>query len=156
VPLGHVYVDAGDTQSDETLLANHPYRYEITHLAYPAHIFQSCTPTPPQSLEDTQATWVSTLPAFQAMLAKLRKASEIAVDLEHHNYRSYAGFLCLMQISTRDEDFVVDLLVPEVRREAGALNEVFTNPEIVKVCPEQIHAQIIFTYRLLDLPWCGE
>jgi exosome complex exonuclease RRP6 len=65
------------------------------------------------------------------MLAKLRNASEIAVDLEHHSYRSYAGFLCLMQISDRDQDWIVDLLA--VREEIEALNEVFTDPAVVKV-----------------------
>ena len=38
-----------------------------------------------------------------------------------------------MQISTADRDFVVDVLVPEVRQELQLLNEVFTNPDIVKV-----------------------
>ena len=66
------------------------------------------------------------------MLAKLRQAKEIAVDLEHHSYRSYAGFVCLIQLSTRQEDWIVDTLV--VREELAELNEVFTDPEIVKVC----------------------
>lgn len=65
------------------------------------------------------------------MLAKLRMASEIAVDLEHHSYRTFAGFLCLLQISTREEDWVVDLLV--LRNEMSELNEIFTDPKIVKV-----------------------
>ena len=65
------------------------------------------------------------------MLAKLKNATEIAVDLEHHSYRSYLGFLCLLQISDRNEDWVVDLLA--VRDEVEALNEVFTDPNIVKV-----------------------
>ena len=65
------------------------------------------------------------------MVAKLEAAQEIAVDLEHHSYRSYLGFLCLMQISTREEDFVVDTLI--LREELEDLNEVFTNPNIVKV-----------------------
>lgn len=65
------------------------------------------------------------------MLAKLKNATEIAVDLEHHSYRSYSGFLCLLQISDRSEDWVVDLLA--VREEAESLNEVFTDPNIVKV-----------------------
>ena len=38
-----------------------------------------------------------------------------------------------MQISTATRDFVVDVLVPEVRQELQLLNEVFTNPEIVKI-----------------------
>jgi exosome complex exonuclease RRP6 len=65
------------------------------------------------------------------MLRELRQASEIAVDLEHHDYRSYYGFVCLMQISTRTQDWIVDTL--ELREELIALNEVFTDPKIVKV-----------------------
>ena len=38
------------------------------------------------------------------------KVKEIAVDLEAHSMRSYQGFLCLMQISTREMDFIVDLI----------------------------------------------
>lgn len=64
------------------------------------------------------------------MLDKLRGAKEIAVDLEHHSYRSLAGFLCLMQITTREEDFVVDTIA--LREELQELNEVFTDPKIVK------------------------
>jgi ribonuclease D len=32
------------------------------------------------------------------------------VDLEHNQYRSFQGLTCLMQISTRTEDFIVDTL----------------------------------------------
>ena len=111
--------------------ANHPYRYEITHLVYPQRMFVPCTPQLPTSLEDTQATWVATIDAFQSMLSKLKQATELAVDLEHHSYRSYSGFLCLMQISDREEDWIVDLLA--LRNEVETLNEVFTDPDIVKV-----------------------
>lgn len=65
------------------------------------------------------------------MLGKLRQVKEIAVDLEHHRHRSFNGFVCLMQISTRYEDFVVDTLL--LREELEELNEVFTNPDVVKV-----------------------
>lgn len=41
---------------------------------------------------------------------KLESSNEIAVDLEHHSYRSYQGFTCLMQVSTRDRDFVIDTI----------------------------------------------
>ena len=64
-------------------------------------------------------------------MAKLKAAMEIAVDLEHHDYRTYRGFVCLMQISTRDEDFIVDTLA--LRDELEALNDVFADPSIVKV-----------------------
>ena len=38
-----------------------------------------------------------------------------------------------MQISTASRDFVVDVLVPEVRQEMQILNESFTDPEVVKL-----------------------
>ena len=37
-----------------------------------------------------------------------------------------------MQISTREEDFIVDTL--KLRDELYVLNEVFTDPNILKVC----------------------
>ncbi|KAF8621412.1 hypothetical protein AX15_007824 [Amanita polypyramis BW_CC] len=129
VPLGYDYRDSQD-QDGESIQA-HPYRYEITHFTPPARMFVNQTPIPPTPLSSAALTWVSTPHAFQAMLAKLRQASEIAVDLEHNSYRSYSGFVCLMQLSTRREDWIVDALL--LRNELEELNEVFTNPEIVKV-----------------------
>jgi len=70
------------------------------------------------------------------MLDSLKKATEIAVDLEHHDYRSYYGFVCLMQISTRERDWIIDTL--ELREELSALNEVFTNPSIIKATSSQV------------------
>ncbi|THU91472.1 hypothetical protein K435DRAFT_780706 [Dendrothele bispora CBS 962.96] len=141
VPLGYHFRD-GDEEEDTDpesakLIKLHPYRYEITHLKYPSHMFSQSTPIPPKPFSTTSPTWVSTASELQAMVATLlrsnSKPTEIAVDLEHHSYRSYRGFLCLMQISTREQDWVVDLCVPEVREECEALNEIFTDPEIVKV-----------------------
>lgn len=51
--------------------------------------------------------------------------------LQHHSYRSFLGITCLMQISTREEDFIIDTL--ELRSEMYILNEAFTDPAIVKV-----------------------
>ncbi|KAF8496091.1 hypothetical protein JB92DRAFT_2991336 [Gautieria morchelliformis] len=49
----------------------------------------------------------------------------IAVDLEHHSYRFFSGFVCLMHISTRTQDWIVDCL-DEIR-------EKLEYPAIVKV-----------------------
>ncbi|ODQ67848.1 hypothetical protein NADFUDRAFT_80988 [Nadsonia fulvescens var. elongata DSM 6958] len=65
------------------------------------------------------------------MVKKLKHSSEIAVDLEHHDYRTFSGFVCLMQVSNRDEDWIVDTL--ELRTELEVLNQVFTDPKIIKV-----------------------
>ena len=66
------------------------------------------------------------------MLSEVREAREIAVDLEHHDTRSYVGIVSLMQISTRENDWIVDTLKPW-REELQVLNEVFADPSIVKV-----------------------
>lgn len=110
----------------------HPYRHEIKHIEYPVHMFCYADPIAPKSFEETPFNWVADASAFAAMLEKLRGAQEIAIDLEYHSYRSFYGFVCLMQLSTREEDFVVDTLA--VREELEELNEVFTNPAVVKVC----------------------
>lgn len=59
------------------------------------------------------------------------KIKEIAVDLEHHNYRSFLGFTCLMQISTRYDDFIIDTIA--LRSDMHRLNEVFTDWTLIKV-----------------------
>lgn len=64
-------------------------------------------------------------------MQELKKSSEIAVDLEHHDFRSYYGLVCLMQISTRTQDYIVDTIA--LRDDLKMLNEVFTNPLITKV-----------------------
>ncbi|OBZ71400.1 Exosome complex exonuclease rrp6 [Grifola frondosa] len=128
VPLGYSYQEDGEDSSSTSL---HPYRYEIRHISYPSRMFSSAPPVSSRSFEATPFTWVATSEAFSLMLGKLRSASEIAVDLEYHSYRTFGGFVCLMQISTRKEDWVVDTLA--LREEMEELNEVFTNPQIVKV-----------------------
>jgi exosome complex exonuclease RRP6 len=75
---------------------------------------------------------VDTPEAVAAMLEELRSAKEIAVDLEHHDTHTYVGLVSLMQISTRDKDWIVDTLKPW-REELQVLNEVFADPNIVKV-----------------------
>jgi exosome complex exonuclease RRP6 len=93
-------------------------------------MFQSQNPIPYRPLEETPLTWVSTPVQLAELIDKLRKAREVAVDLEYHSYRTYSGFVCLMQISTREEDWIVDPF--ELRDEMEDLNEIFTNPNIVK------------------------
>lgn len=52
--------------------------------------------------------------------------------MEHNHYRSFQGLTCLMQISTRTEDFIVDTL--KLRNYLGeTLREVFQDPTKKKV-----------------------
>ncbi|KAJ3805248.1 hypothetical protein F5876DRAFT_91581 [Lentinula aff. lateritia] len=131
VPLDFNFYEPDSQLETKKSIKLHPYRYEISHISYPPRMFQSSQPILPTPFESTTFNWVSNVTALDSMLESLRKATEIAVDLEHHSYRSYFGFLCLMQISTRQQDWIVDLLV--LREEVGVLNEVFTDPKITKV-----------------------
>ncbi|KKA27015.1 hypothetical protein TD95_000536 [Thielaviopsis punctulata] len=110
----------------------HPYQTEIMESAFPERGFAIADPIPFEPLETTQATWVGTYEEVLEMLEELKKADEIAVDLEHHDYRTYVGLTCLMQISTRTHDWIVDTLQPW-RHKLEVLNEVFTDPKIIKV-----------------------
>jgi exosome complex exonuclease RRP6 len=110
----------------------HPYKQEITDMQYPEHVFKSREPIEYLPMETTKAIWVDTYEGVLEMLEELKKAPEIAIDLEHHDFRSYTGLLSLMQISTREKDWIIDTLVPW-RHKLEVLNEVFADPKILKV-----------------------
>lgn len=64
--------------------------------------------------------------------------------MEHNQYRSFQGLTCLMQISTRTEDFIVDTL--KLRIHIGPyLREIFKDPLKKKV------SSIIFVDPLKEL-----
>lgn len=109
----------------------HPYVHEIANIEYPQRMFETAEPEMYKPYDTTSPTWVDTEEKLLEMMKRLEGAEELAVDLEHHNYRSFQGFTCLMQLSTRDEDFVIDTL--ELRDKLWMLNEYFADPNIVKV-----------------------
>jgi len=118
--------------TDNYFRYKHPYETEILHLKYPDSIYQKNEPIPYLPVESTSAIFVDTEEGVLEMLSELKGATEIAVDLEHHDTRSYVGLVSLMQISTRDKDWIVDTLKPW-RQNLQVLNEVFADPRIVKV-----------------------
>ncbi|XVE62512.1 hypothetical protein DITRI_Ditri06bG0123600 [Diplodiscus trichospermus] len=89
-------------------------------------------PIKPPSIESTAFKLVEEVKDLKELAAKLRSVTEFAVDLEHNQYRSFQGLTCLMQISTRTEDFIVDTL--KLRIHVGPyLREVFKDPTKKKV-----------------------
>lgn len=117
---------------DGTSFYKHPYQQEIEQYAYPPHVRTEADPIPYLPFESTTATFVEDEDTLEEMIKELKNAREIAVDLEHHDYRTYVGIVSLMQISTRDKDWIIDTLKPW-RRGLERLNEVFTDPKILKV-----------------------
>ncbi|KAJ1818575.1 exosome nuclease subunit, partial [Coemansia sp. RSA 2675] len=109
----------------------HPYEYEIKHYEAPAHLFAEAQPLAPCDWDATPFTFVDTPELLAAMLAHLAGAAEIAIDLEHHNFRSFQGFTCLVQLSSRTQDFVIDALA--LRDSLHQLNAVTADPLITKV-----------------------
>ncbi|XP_065221172.1 exosome complex component 10 homolog isoform X2 [Planococcus citri] len=110
---------------------SHPYLYEINFFAPPRAHLRKVQPQAPWDVNEKPEIFVETSEQLKQMLRDLLKQTEIAVDLEHHDYRSYQGFTCLMQISTRKDDYIIDAIT--LRDELHILNEVFTDPAIVKV-----------------------
>ncbi len=67
--------------------------------------------------------WVATPAALEEMRRQLERQVVIAVDTESDSLYSYFEKVCLLQFSTREQDYVVDpLVLPEVR-ELGLLFE---------------------------------
>ncbi|KAI8904437.1 ribonuclease H-like domain-containing protein [Gorgonomyces haynaldii] len=127
--LAHSQELAEHMDSLSAVSQKHPYEYEIKHLKYPPFMFKK---RPEILFKPMQGfIFVDTVDALKDMCNILEQSKEIAIDLEHHDYRTFLGFTCLMQISTRSEDFIIDALV--LRNHMHLLNESFTNPQIVKV-----------------------
>ena len=75
--------------------------------------------------------YVDTEDKLQTMIKELSAEPIIGVDVEHHNYRTYLGITCLIQISSVAKDYLVDPF--PLWAALPALNEVTANPRIVKV-----------------------
>lgn len=123
--------DIDNTGQDNMPMLKHPYHYELSQFEPNEWQLEMHTPRMYGILEDTPLTIVDSQELLDKMMTKLRAVKEIVIDLEHHNYRSFQGIVCLIQISTRKEDFIVDSL--RLREELCVLNDVFTDPAIMKV-----------------------
>ncbi|KAL6575192.1 hypothetical protein OROMI_012477 [Orobanche minor] len=89
-------------------------------------------PEKPLPIEVTPLNFVEDVKDLKQLAIKLRNVNEFAVDLEHNQYRSFQGLTCLMQISTRTEDFIIDTL--KLRVHIGPhLRDVFKDPSKRKV-----------------------
>ncbi|XP_029707642.2 exosome complex component 10 [Aedes albopictus] len=109
----------------------HPYEFELDRFEPTKGALKTVEPQEPLELESTPLGIIDREDQLPGLLKELKAASELAIDLEHHSYRTYQGFTCLMQISTRSKDYIIDALA--LREELHVLNEVFTNPKVVKV-----------------------
>lgn len=82
-------------------------------------------------LESTPLAIVDNEELFNDMLSRLKCESELAVDLENHSFRSFQGFTCIIQISSRSEDWIIDAIA--CRDWIPRLNSIFSDPHTLKV-----------------------
>lgn len=68
-----------------------------------------------QELEETELTLVASAATLAEMCTHLEGCREIAVDLEHHSYRSFLGITCLMQVWLSDAPACVRLGLPQLQ-----------------------------------------
>ena len=122
----------------------HPYRYEIQNMVYPEYIIAAPIKSKPMG----PLIYVDKVSQLDSLLNELRKQSVIALDLEHHCEESYLGITCLMQLSTRNTDYIIDTIA--LQYDLQVLNEVFTDPKIIKVL-HGANSDIIWLQRDLGL-----
>ncbi|CAF4284985.1 unnamed protein product, partial [Didymodactylos carnosus] len=95
--------------------ADHPYFNSMESFEPAEVLLKQCEPLVPTPLEKTKYVFVDTVDEMKDMINHIENQQELAIDCEGHTYHSYEGITCLLQISFRTNDFIVDTLV--LRRE---------------------------------------
>ncbi|XP_072930705.1 exosome complex component 10 homolog isoform X2 [Epargyreus clarus] len=127
--LNIIYDEKGEAVGYE-----HPYKVELDLYEPPPEFIEpDLKPLPfPEKMEVTKFAYIDTEAELDKLVEHLNTVSEIAVDVEHHAYRTYQGITCLIQITTTEGgDFVIDALA--LREHIHKLNLSFTDPRKIKV-----------------------
>jgi len=122
------------TKKSETVYFSypHPYYDELINLEIKPEVLTMVKKQLYSPIETTTCHWIWTVTLLKEMIEKLKTEKELSVDLEHHSYRSFLGsFTCLLQISSRTEDYLIDAI--ELRPHLYLLNDIFADPNIIKV-----------------------
>lgn len=119
--------------SNEISSSSHPYEAEVTALVEnPPIEFKFLEENADMDLRMNDSyVWVDTESKLAQLADALSKERVIAVDTEQHSLRSFLGFTALIQISTKNEDYLVDTIA--LHDSIGILRPVFADPSICKV-----------------------
>ncbi|KFK35633.1 hypothetical protein AALP_AA4G016400 [Arabis alpina] len=127
IPFEHLFLE----RSEDTLHFIHPLE-KLSVMDFVDPNITETKPVKPLPLEGTAFKLVERVKDLDDLAAKLSCAHEFSVDLEHNQYRSFQGLTCLMQISTRTEDYIVDTF--KLWDHIGPyLREFFKDPKKKKV-----------------------
>lgn len=74
--------------------------------------------------------YVDSAESWSSCLAELRQVQQLAIDLESNGLFAYREQICLIQISTRETDYIID---PLSKIDISPLGDLITDPNIEKV-----------------------
>ncbi|KAF5184990.1 Rrp6-like [Thalictrum thalictroides] len=111
----------------------HPYEEEIQCFLQKCEEIQEFSFVNGKADLETKGShvWVDKEHQLQELVDVLSKRKIFVVDTGQHSFRSFLGFTALMQISTRSEDYLLDIIA--LHDVMGVLCPVFANPKICKV-----------------------
>ncbi|MQM11949.1 hypothetical protein Taro_044862, partial [Colocasia esculenta] len=132
-------------------LGLHPYEDEITLLLeqppdLPKFANNDLTDLGPSYV------WISTERQLESLAEILNKEQAFAVDTEQHSVRSFLGFTALMQISTKDNDFLLDTVA--LHDVMGILQHIFSNPSVCKVNYPTKYILVLFHGHCSKMVFC--
>ncbi|XP_024451575.1 protein RRP6-like 3 isoform X5 [Populus trichocarpa] len=109
----------------------HPYEADIKALIENPESLEDYYSDHQKMSEFFSYVWIETETQLKDLAHTLSKHKVFAVDTEQHSLRSFLGFTALIQISTRNEDYLVDTIA--LHDVMGVLAPVFADPTICKV-----------------------
>ncbi|KAK3445922.1 hypothetical protein EUGRSUZ_A01124 [Eucalyptus grandis] len=127
-PFKHLKLGGSDDVDSSN---SHPYEAEITALLDSPRLESTFYPDDKIPMTSDVYTWVETEQQLEELANVLIKERVFAVDTEQHSLCSFLGFTALMQISTQDEDYLIDTI--KLHDAMGILRPVFSEPSICKV-----------------------
>ena len=97
------------TDNNEEIYS-HPYLFEIDNLKLNDRQLNTrpVNEVKAKTLEETDLVFVDTQEKLKHLIIECNNFPEIGVDLEAHSYRSFQGITCLIQISTKEKDYIID------------------------------------------------
>lgn len=94
---------------------------------------RSWVKTPFYSLEQAPLYWIDSPAKLTKAIERMLPDKAIGIDTETNNLYAYQEKVCLLQISTWDEDFIIDPLAFADKSALYMLNELTSHYDIVKI-----------------------
>ncbi|CAH9089271.1 unnamed protein product [Cuscuta europaea] len=129
----HLSLHPADTSTAQKCTSLHPYMTEISALLKESNV--KALEKYNENLDELKSrgsyVWVETGSQLQELAEVLSGERIFGVDVEHDSVRSFLGLTCLVQISTKREDYLVDAIA--LHDLMGILRPIFADPGICKV-----------------------